>query len=291
MFPMKTPKQRIFSKEIHIFVVFSLIFGLWPSWKGSKYESLLAIYSIFSISIVFYIFISAIFINKILDDNTLSIVVDFSLVMSILATHFIIILQAFFHRRKLLQITNKFTYVDRLFNEKLFTYIPYKKEKRSIWIRISILLGVLVIMKIVLILRLHYRNEFGSFWYHCLYSILIMRLRCCQLLFLIFSLQTRLNLLSDKLKEILVARSSLYTGNTIEWHLVFNITNVISILDISPIKHAVHDQLLDMKHIYGELHEICELINDIFGWYLLAIITQCFIDFTSNRQVFVLIDD
>lgn len=281
---MNIPKQRLFFEETRNFVVFSLIFGLWPSWKGSKFEYLLAIYSIFSISLVFYIFVSAIFINQILDDNTLSIAVDFSLVMSILATHLVIVSQAFSHRKQLLELTDKFSYVDRLFDKKLFTYIPYQKEKRSLWTRIAILLGVLVTTKIVLILRLHYRNEFGSFWFHCLYSILIMRLRCCQLLFLVFSLQTRLNLLNDKLKEILVARSSLRTENiNIGWHLVFNITTVVSILDVSPTKHAVHDRLLNMKRIYGELHEICEVINDTFGWSLLAIITQCFIDFTSNR--------
>lgn len=263
------------------FIAFFLIFGLWPTWQTTKYKKLLVIYSIFSILLVFGIFLSAIYINKVLEDNTLSTAVAYSFLFSILSTHLIIVLQSLFNRKTQMKLIQKFSYVDRLFNTKLQIFLSYQREKKALLIRLSSLLLTFIGVKIALLIHLHYIDRLNSFWYHCLFSIWIMRLRCVQVLFFVYLLRTRLILVNDKVKEILAARN-IRTVNTNQLHPTTDSRNVVFVLDTSNAKYSTYDRLLNLKQIYGELYEICELINITFGWSLLAIITQCFIDFTSN---------
>lgn len=254
--------KTTFIDEMRGFIAFFLIFGLWPTWQTTKYKSWLVLYSVFSILLVFGIFLSAIYINEVLEDNTLSTAVAYSFLFSILTTHLIIVLQSLLYRKSQTKLIQKFSQVDRLFNTKLHIFMSYRKEKQALFIRFSLLLLLFVAIKVGLMVHLHHMNRLGSFWYHCLFSIWIMRLRCVQVLFFVYLLRARLILVNDKVKEILAARN-LHTGNT-------------------NAKYSTYYRLLNLKQIYGELYEICELINITFGWSLLAIITQCFIDFTSN---------
>ncbi|CRL06940.1 CLUMA_CG019782, isoform A [Clunio marinus] len=47
-------------------------------------------------------------------------------------------------------------------------------------------------------------------------------------------------------------------------------------------RSSLYDQLMALKQVYGKIWDISNLINDCFGWSLLAIVTQYFIEFTSN---------
>lgn len=267
-----------FFEEMRIFIGIFLIFGIWPTWQTTRYKYVFIIYSIFSISIVFGIFLSAIYINKVLEDNTLSTAVAYSFLLSILATHLIIVLQSLFYRKSQTKLIQKFSNVDRLFSTKLQIFMSYQKEKTAMFIRFSSLLFAFVSIKVALMFHLHYSGRLSNFWYHCLFSIWIMRLRCVQVLFFVYLMRARLILISDKVKEILAAKAN----NTNQFDIIGDTRNIVFVLDTSAAKYSVYDRLLSLKQIYGEIYEICELINNQFGWSLLAIITQCFIDFTSN---------
>lgn len=274
--------KTTFIDEMRGFIAFFLIFGLFPTWQTTgKYKPWLVLYSIFSILLVFAIFLSAIYINKVLDDNTLSTAVAYSFLFSILTTHLIIVVQALFYRNSQTKLIQKFGQVDRLFNTKLQILMSYRKEKQALFMRFTTLLIIFVAIKVGLLTHLHYEGRLGGFWFHCLFSIWIMRLRCIQVLFFVYLLRARLILVNDKVKEILAARNQ-HTGNTNEWQPITGDSNIVFVLDTPNSKHSTYDRLLNLKQIYGELYEICELINVTFGWSLLAIITQCFIDFTSN---------
>lgn len=276
--------KTTFVEEMRGFTAFFQIFGLWPTWQTTKYKSLLTIYSICSILSVFVIFLSAIYVNKLLEDNTLSTAVASWFLFTVLATHLIIVLQSLFYRKAQMKLLQKFSQVDRLFNAKLQISMSYRKEKKALFMRFCILLITFVAIKVGLLIHLHYMQRLGSFWYHCLFSVWIMRLRCFQVLFFVYLLRSRLILINDKLKKLLIVRNS-HSGNaTNEWHSIADTKNIIFVLDTSSssAKYITYDILLNVKQIYGELYEICELINVTFGWSLLAIITQCFIDFTSN---------
>lgn len=274
-------KRRTFFDEIQWFASLFMVFGLWPAWQNSKYKVPLAIYSIFTISIPCYIFVSAVFINDVFKDSELTSPVGYSMILSVLATHLIICVQAFCYRNTLLKLTNKFSSVDRLCNTKLQLFISYRKENHALIIRFMIFALALIGVKCVLIFHLQYRGRLGAFWYHCFYSVLINRLRCGQVLFFVFLLRARLALINEKLKEIIIGRSA-RDSTPNDWRPIVDMKNVIFVLDNAMSKQSVYDRLLHLKQIYGELYEICELINITFGWSLLAMITQCFIDFTSN---------
>lgn len=274
-------KRKSFFEEMRSFVAFFLIFGLWPSWKETtEHQSLLIGYSIFSISLVFGVFLSAIIVNKVLEDNTLSTAVAYSFLLSILATHLIIVVQALFYRKALVRLMNKFTYIDKLFTNKLQIYISYTQEKYALWMRFIIILAAFVLIKCALIIHLHYSERLSSFWYHCLFSIWLLRLRGIQVLFFVYSLRSRLVLVNEKLKEILLA---IGVPDDINMNCTqIKPKHIVFVLDTSFTRNSIYDRLLNLKQIYAELYEICELINITFGWSLLAIITQAFIDFTSN---------
>lgn len=263
-----------FLDEMGGFNAFFLVFGLFPSWQTQKYRPFLIVYSIFSILLVFAIFVSAVYIHKVFNDNTLSSAVAYSFLLSILATHLIIILQSLFHRKAQMKLVEKFSYVDHLFNSKLQLFISYRNEKRALFIRLLILLSTFVVIKLGLIIHLYYGRNLNSFWFHCLYSIWISRLRSAQVLFYVYLLRSRLILVNDKVKDILIARNR-YSGNLNECQPIVNKKNIAVVFDTSSSRFSTYDRLLNLKQIYGELYEICELINVTFGWSLLAIITQC----------------
>lgn len=275
-------KSKSFFDEIRWFAVIFLILGLWPTWKDSKQQVTLALYSLFAVIIPCYIFVSAIIIHKVVLDENLTKAVAYSFILSILATHLIIVVQAFFYRNGLTRLTDKFSNVDRLFNTKLQLFISYRKENQVLFLRMFIFMALLIGIKVFLVIHLNWRGHLSGFWLHCLYSVLITRMRCAQVLFFVQMLRSRLALVNEKLKEIIIGRG-LRDNSANEWRPVIDTKNIVFVLDNSFSKHSVYDRLLFLKQIYGELYEICELINITFGWSLLALITQCFIDFTSNR--------
>lgn len=53
--------------------------------------------------------------------------------------------------------------------------------------------------------------------------------------------------------------------------------------DFNGIKNSsLYEQLMALKQIYGKIWDVTNLINDCFGWSLLVIVTEYFIEFTSN---------
>lgn len=273
--------KKTFFDEFRGFLVFFLIFGLWPAWPNNKYKWTLIIYSFFSIGFVFVIFISAIFVKKVFEDNALSAAVSYSILLSALITHLIIVVESLVQRRYQMKLIQKFTHVDRLFHTKLQALISYRKEKRILLLPFTLMLATFIGIKVALMIHLNNIESFTRFWFYCLYSIWITRLRCAQVLCFVHLLRNRLILLNDKIKEIITARN-LYTGYSNDWRPISNTQNTVFILDQSMPKCSIYDRLLSLKQIYGELYDICETINVTFGWSLLTIITQCFIDFTSN---------
>lgn len=239
--------------------------------------------------LVVFICISALFILRIFDDSTLSVAVAYSFVLSGLMAHLIIVAQAFFYRNEQQRLVTKFAYVDELLQKKLRVKIAYDKEKQEILVRILAISFALFAIKIAFFAHMYYRDAFlVNFWLHCMYSVFIMRLRCIQVLVFVLLLRSRINLINRKVKEILLTHNRHMGLSSTRWTSASNGKEVIFLLDVSTKYHSTYDRLLCIKQIYGELYEICEWINMTFGWSLLAIVTQCFVDFTSVRLVVVM---
>lgn len=271
-------KSIEFFHQIRFFIGFFVCFGIWPCWQKDRFKYALIAYSLFSISLVFGIFASAFFVHNIIEENSLTSVIAYSFLLSILTTHLIITFEALFNRSAQMQLITKFDYIDNLFSSRLRVKISYNREKRALFVRIVIYVLIIFAIKSALVAyNLQFKNETSDFWYHNFYSIWIVRLRCIQVIFFVHLLRNRVQLLNDKMVEMLTVNSWHFTNrNKTESKI-----EVLVLNDVDPMK-AFYDQLYHIKHIYGELYDICRIISSIFGWSLIAIVTQCFIDFVSN---------
>lgn len=260
------------------FVILFLIFGLMPIWKNGKFKYLLLTHFILSVGFIFGIIVSFFFINDVIQENNLSSVVSLSFLFSAIFTHLIVLLQAFVYRSKQIKLFEIFHNVDKLFRNKLQSHNLYAREKRQLFRQLSIILSILLTIKICLIISV---ASYAIFWYHCLYSIFIIRVTCIQIIYFVNLLKNRLVLVDEKLKEIIIGQSIANNGISIYSDKQALRQNIIFILDNSYSKCTIYERLIYLKRVYGKLYEICEVINQAFGWSLLAITAQGFIDFTG----------
>lgn len=116
-----------------------------------------------------------------------------------------------------------------------------------------------------------------------------MRMRCIQVIVFALLLRFRIDLINGKVEEILMAINQRERGKLLKRRQFVGTgeEETIFILDTSDARYtSTYERLLHIKHIYGELYEACDWINASFGWSLLAIVTQCFIHFTSIRLTY-----
>jgi hypothetical protein len=50
-------------------------------------------------------------------------------------------------------------------------------------------------------------------------------------------------------------------------------------------KVSLYEQLMTLKQIYGKIFDVCNLINDVFGWSLLFIVRTFFIAASTINHI------
>lgn len=273
-------KQTNLHDEIHKFIVFFSFVGLWPTSSNSKFKVFLVICSIFYISVVFCMFWSAFHSNHQLVHNTLSAIVQSSFLASILIAHFTVILEALINRNGQVRLIERISHTDWLLRSKLQLIVSYGREKHAIFTRFGIFILILVLIRTILTCYLNIEYHINDFWFQCTFSTWILRLRFIQVIFLVYLLRIRLCLVRKKLKEVLVT-CNLYVKRKNRWRL-YHDTSKIFVLDMATAKRSLYDRLLSLKQVYGELHEICEFINILFGWSMFTIIAQSFFELSGS---------
>lgn len=290
--------NNTFHKEMHNFIIFFQLFAIAPFSKNSLYNYLLIIYSFCSLFAIIMIFISGIFINDVIQENSLSALVGGLQFFGLILTHMIIVVQAFLTRQNQMEIIDKLTEIDNIFQNKLYIEIPYNKIRRKYVIKNSIIICILIIIKLYFIITLLISESSSNYyWLHCYYSILVIRLRCIQNMFYVDMIRDRLDYINEKLtgivyhtkkndiKFILLMDDDKYQyrrGRKRNQQYPNNNNNNDDYYNSINTKGPTYEQIIILKQIYGKIWDICNLINDSFGWSLLAITTQYFIDFTSN---------
>lgn len=255
----------IFFKEMRSFFIIFIVFGLWSTWENYKYKSQINFHSICSVAIVFFCFFSAYFMNKFYIFNSLSNTVANVLYVLIIFTQLIIIAESILQKEAQMKLIQKLTIVDQMFNTKLNKMISYQDEKCEIFIRNSILVLIILFIKFFLSLFTYLTNREFNFMYPSMYPSTVMCFRLIQILYFVCLLRTRLHSLNDELQDI---------------QQTLNMQT-----DQKRSKHSTKislNRLMILKEIYGKLYDICDLINEAFGWSLLVFSTQHFIDFTCN---------
>lgn len=254
--------------EFRFFVLVFAIFGLWPYGKNVKTNLVLVIYSIVTFCFTFSFLLLEMYKMHIQLDYSIPTIVKCIILSSFVFTYLVIIVETLVHRKLLTRIMQKFSYIDWLFRTKFQQDISYRPEKRAMFIRFSSFSFIALFFRVVFFIggRSIYSNPWP--WY-VIFSLWILRLRCFQVIFFVNLLRTRRNWLRDKLEEMIC-------------HREIQANNRQSMaLDSTFAQRSVYDRLLYLKHIYGELHEIVQLINITFAWSLPLIIAQNFFELTG----------
>lgn len=109
---------------------------------------------------------------------------------------------------------------------------------------------------------------------HMVYSMLLIRVRCIQNIFYVDLLKERLHWLAEKILTLAYYNDDDQNGIA----LVENNNKRAK----NSMQNAMYSELISLKRIYGSIWDTNCLLNDCFGWSLLAIVTHNFIHLTSH---------
>lgn len=251
----------MWNKNYRSFIILFKLFALAPFSTHPTIRYFLYLYSFFQISMIFVIGFAVVCWKDLIEKNAMSTMVNYLFLMGIASTHFIIVLQAFATRCNQLRLLQSITEIDIIFQEELSITVPAgRRENRSIWIRFFAILIVISLIHIFLTCYLYFDNT-EDFLYLVHYSFLLMLVRYVQTLFYMFLLCNRLNVIDGELLKFVCSEGNLASG--------------------SFIRSLRYERLLNLKRIYGKLHDFNQILNDTFGWSLLAMFTHWFINFTT----------
>lgn len=266
-----------FFKQFRKYILVFIIFGLWSSLHDFKHKISLRIHSIVSLLIIFGIFLLTVYFRQFHNFTTISNTVANSLFIFVVVTHLIIIVESIWQRKAQRKLIKKFVLVDEMFKARFNMKMPYLKEQRQIFIIYLAILSIILPIEAAVTIHLYYNSHIDYLMFQSIYSMWIIRLRPMQVLFFVCLLRNRLNLINYKLNSVSnnVKMQGIHLNGRRDH-------GVATIFKGSSKTSSVYNTLLDLKQIYTELYNICELINIVFGYSLLAIMTQNFVDFTSN---------
>lgn len=259
--------RMAFFEQMRLYFIFFIFFGLWSTWQNNKYRSVLRVYSACCMQQEFLSFVSVIYSYNIFENNSLSATIANWLYIIDSLTHVVIVFESLYKRKAQLQLIRKFCSVDELFRNKLGITIPYRREKCTMLKLYLIILVLLTVFKTLVTVMLHHEGMDFAFWFPALYSTWIMRLRTIQVLFFVCLTYNRLLIINKELKSIRYLRE-MQTHHGLK--------------SPSTLTGDIFNRILKLKNVYEELYETCTLINETFGWSLLAIYVHCFVDFTCN---------
>lgn len=264
-----------FFNQMRSYIFVFILFGLWTSLHQFKYKRLLRIYSICSFLLMLSLFVVSMYNTQFYTFTTIPNTVANVLYVIIWGIHFIIIFESILKRNTQKQLIEKFSHVDEFFKIKLNIRIAYHTEKCDLF-KTNLMLSSFV-MPIYVATTIYYIWQSNSFntMHLSTYSFFIIRSRVEQTLLFVFLLRNRLNLVNDKLKHI---------SKVVETpsEITIQSQRLVSIFPCSSLNFPNNETLMNLKQIYQELYDICELINSAFGFSLLGVLTQNFVELTTN---------
>lgn len=268
----------VFFKEMRNYFVFFILFGLWATWKNSEYNHHINICSFLSIILAIGVFFSAFYFNIIYVFDSFVNTVSNALLILTLTIHLVIVVEPIFQKELQSKLIQSLCRVDKLFNNKSKVIISYQREKWELFTRCFLLVSILIFVNLFWIFYTYYQNLFYDFMYPTMYSYFVLCLKPIQIIFFVCLLRKRLILINNELCDIQKAQT-----NDVN-HSKSKYCHTRDELDSSnsTVEQSINDRLFNLKLIYGELYESCELINASFGSSMLAFTVQAFIELTTN---------
>lgn len=230
---------------------------------------LLKFYSAFNILLIVGIFCSAFFLYPVLEDSeSLSLLVGGLVFIGLIITHFLNILQAFASRNDQMMIYQKFDEIDYLLQNQLLVNINYARLRKRLFIKYFIIMTIVLAIQATSIISVTINGLFFRYYLHLILPILIIRIRCIQNMFYVDLIKDKLNLMNQKLDDIV-------KKNRDKMAFILFADNLQK-FGKREMKTSLYDQLMTLKQIYGKVWDVSNLINDCFGWSLLAIVELTF---------------
>lgn len=252
------------------------LFALSPFSENNIWSIILIGYSALHLAISIVVIFSAFVWAQVFENSisTLAAIVGRLVICGLTTTAIFILIQAVVFRDEQKQILERFDDINNIMKNKLFININNERLAKKYRVKLLGMVAVLVSVTIFNFIALEYFDQKLSYLFHCLPPILIIRARCLQNIFLVDLIDEHLVYFNLKLEEII--ENKLDKLNAILFVMKYQSN------DFRHVKRPVYDEINILKDVYGKIWDITNLINDAFGWSLLAIATQNFIEFTCN---------
>lgn len=262
--------KNIFSEEMSSFVVAFQFVSLFPFSSNPMANISLKFHSLFNISIVVTIFCSAFFIYPVLEDSSsLSLLVGGLVFNGLLITHLINLLQAFTSRFDQMMIYQKFDEIDFMLQNQLLVNINYGRLRQRLFAKYFVIGAILIAIHTASIVSVTINGLFFRYYLHLILPIFIIRVRCIQNMFYVDLIKEKLRLVNQKLEDII-------TKNRDKMAFILFADKLQKFNSKDHQRSSLYDQLMTLKQIYGKVWDVSNLINDCFGWSLLAIVKLTF---------------
>lgn len=245
------------------------IFALGPSSSTPLKDRLQAIFSILTIFGIcllhaFYKIVQS-------DKSTFHGFVNKFHFSTLQLTHLIVVVDSFLRRKSELKIYAHCSRIDEHIRLKFGISPDYAERRVRFWKTFLITWTIMIVCYSSLTSMHAALIPVHSSWhlfYFCSYSIIVIRFRYDQMIFYIQLVSDRLEIVKGIMFKIYeeqrnFARNGIKQNNGSDETLTF-------------------DQMLSLKQIYGQLYEVSNLINQTFGWSLLAVMSQHFLEFTRH---------
>lgn len=268
--PTTMPIENEFFKQMHNYFLYFNLFGMWSVWENSKHKFLFQSH-LLSISIVVLLtFIYAIFLNRFFERNSLLGNLNNFLFIFIFGSHLTILFETFFSTKNQMEIIEKLSFFDRYFGMKFDIQIQYQLQKQKLFALNIMLMFPVILTNIMIVSYIYFWKAVFLNGLLSMYSTWITRSRFLQVIFFVYLLRERLKIINNELNRL---------RKLTHWP---SADREIASLEIALSKQFIFGQLIDLKQAYKQLYDTCELINNTFGWSLLAVVVQCFVDITIN---------
>lgn len=261
------PNQNEFFKQMRNYFLYFNLFGLWSARENSRHKLFYRAYLLLSLIVVLSKYIYAVFFNRFFERNSLLGNLNNFLFIFIFASHLTITFETLFSTNTQLQIIEKFSSFDRYSGEKFGFRIKYQQQKQKLFALVAVLMLPVIITNIMIVSYIYIWKAVFMNGLLSMYSTWITRSRFLQVTFFVYLLRERLKMINFELNRLR------------DWQLANR--EVVGI-DVALSKQFTFQRILQLKKAYGQLYDTCGLINSAFGWSLLAIVVQCFVDITIN---------
>lgn len=243
-----------------IFIIFQVL-ALYPLPNQTIYT----IFTIASFTVGFWMLLSLLVISPVFVKGSLRVFMGHIVFILRAILPMVVIAQVYFTRTEQKRIFVILNEVDEAFEKKFSKCINYKRLRIKYFVSFFLPTLTLAIIRTYFIYHLMYHKDanFRFYWFHCVQSLFVSRIRCIQTAFYANLINDRIQWIHQELAKTM-QRESLSRRN-------------------------LQIKIVNLRQIYAMIYDISMLINKSFGWSLLVINISYFVDYVGCSYQYLLV--